>query len=746
MSERIETFRYDDKTVRLFVHATVFWAIVGMSMGVVVASLLFMPDLNLAPYLTFGRLRPIHTNAVIFAFCGNIIFAGVYYSSQRLLKARMFSDLLSKIHFWGWQLLIVAGALCLLTGHTQAKEYAELPWSLDVVLTILWVVFAINFFGTILKRREPHLYVAIWFYIATIITVAMLHIFNSLAIPYSWLGSYSMYSGVHDALIQWWYGHNAVAFVFTTPFLGLMYYYLPKAAERPVFSYQLSILHFWALIFVYIWAGPHHLHYTALPGWASTLGMVFSVVLWVPSWGGMINGLFTLRGAWNKVREDPILKFLMLGVTFYGMSTFEGPVLAVKSVNALSHYTDWTIGHVHSGVLGWNGFITFGALYWMVPRLWKTKLHSVKMAEIHFWIGTIGIVSYMVAMWVAGIWEGLMWSAFEADGRLVYPEFIETALKLTPMYWLRLVGGIFYLGGVFLMTYNLYRTIFSAPEGYAVEEEVRAPALERETGPAIPEASLAHGPRSMDAALYRVQHWLSHGFHRALERMPLTFTVLVVIAVSIGSLVEAVPLFLAGDNVPKIASVKPYTPLELLGRDIYLREGCYLCHSQMVRPFRHETERYGEYSKPGEFVYDHPFQWGSKRTGPDLHRVGEKYPHLWHVRHMELPPSTTPGSLMPAFPHILEDDLDLSDIQAKMRTMVRLGVPYSDADIEHALESIEQQANAISEEVVAQTGPEGLAKKEIMALTAYLQRLGMDIRWRETGLQPLSVQTESGTP
>ena len=743
MSERIETFRYDDKTVRLFVHATVFWAIVGMGMGVVIASLLFMPNLNFAPYFTFGRLRPIHTNAVIFAFCANIIFAGVYYSTQRLLKARMFSDLLSKIHFWGWQLLIVVGALCLLFGHTQAKEYAELPWTLDLVLAFLWIVFAINFFGTIVKRREPHLYVAIWFYIATIITVAMLHIFNSLAVPYSLLGSYSLYSGVHDALIQWWYGHNAVAFVFTTPFLGLMYYYLPKAAQRPVFSYRLSILHFWALIFVYIWAGPHHLHYTALPGWASTLGMVFSVVLWVPSWGGMINGLLTLRGAWHKLREDPILKFLVLGVTFYGMSTFEGPVLAVKSVNALSHYTDWTIGHVHSGVLGWNGFIAFGTLYWMLPRLYKTKLHSVKLAEIHFWIGTVGIVSYMVAMWVAGIWEGLMWSAFEVDGRLVYPEFIETALKLTPMYWLRLVGGIFYLSGVFLMTYNLYRTIASAPEGYDEEPEVRAPARARDFDPRVPEAALAHGPRSMDAALYRVQQWFGHGFHRALERMPVTFTVLVVLAVSVGSAVEAVPLFLVGENVPKIASVKPYTPLELLGRDIYLREGCYLCHSQMVRPFRHETERYGEYSKPGEFVYDHPFQWGSKRTGPDLHRVGEKYPHLWHVRHMEQPPSTTPGSLMPAFPHILADDLDLSEIQAKMRAMVRLGVPYTDADIEHALESIQEQAQNIADEVVAQTGPEGLAKKEIMALTAYLQRLGMDIRWRETGLQPLTIQTES---
>ena len=429
-----DTVRYDDQTPRLFFLAAVVWAVVGMLVGVLIAAMLFLPALNLAPFLTFGRLRPLHTNAVIFAFCGNIIFAGTYHSMQRLLKTRLFSDVLSKIHFWGWQLLIVAAALALVTGTTQGKEYAELPWVLDIVIAVLWVTFAINFFGTLAIRREKHIYVAIWFYIATIAAVAILHIGNSMAMPYSWFGSYSAYSGVKDALMQWWYGHNAVAFFLTTPFLGLMYYYLPKAADRPVFSYRLSIMHFWSLVFVYIWAGPHHLHYSPTPEWATTLGMLFSLILWMPSWGGMVNGLFTLRGAWHKLREDPILKFMVVAVTYYGMSTFEGPMMSIKSVNAVSHFTDWTIGHVHAGALGWNAFLSFGILYWVVPRLWKTELYSKKLATAHFWVATVGLITYQVSMWVAGITQWAMWRAFEPDGRLSYPDFIETVIRIVPMY------------------------------------------------------------------------------------------------------------------------------------------------------------------------------------------------------------------------------------------------------------------------------------------------------------------------
>jgi cytochrome c oxidase cbb3-type subunit I/II len=735
MTTASDTIRYDDRTPRLFFLATIIWAVVGMLVGVLIAAMLFLPDLNLAPYITFGRLRPLHTNAVIFAFCGNLIFAGVYHSTQRLLKTRLLSDTLSKIHFWGWQILIVAGALALVFGVSQGKEYAELPWILDIVIAGLWVTFAINFFGTIVIRRERHIYVAIWFYIATIVAVAVLHIGNSIAVPYSWLGSYSAYSGVKDALMQWWYGHNAVAFFLTTPFLGLMYYYLPKAAQRPVFSYKLSIMHFWSIVFVYIWAGPHHLHYTALPEWASTLGMLFSLILWMPSWGGMVNGLLTLRGAWDKLREDPVLKFLVVGVTYYGMATFEGPMMSIKSVNAVSHYTDWTIGHVHAGTLGWNSFMAFGILYWVVPRLWKTEALSMRLATIHFWTATVGLILYQVSMWVAGITQWAMWRAFEPDGRLVYPDFIETVVKLVPMYWVRLVGALLFFGGLLVMVYNIFRAIKHAAEGYAEEPEVHAPRLTH----AVEAPGATTASNTWDHALYRAQHALRQGFHRVLERQVVAFTVLVVLALSVGSLVEAIPMFLNDDNVKTIASVKPYTPLEVLGRDIYLREGCYNCHSQMVRPFLHETERYGEYSKGGEFVYDHPFQWGSKRTGPDLHRVGAKYPHMWHVRHMDDPPLATPGSLMPAYPTLLDDPLDDSEIEAKMRALRMVGVPYDDGQIDGARASIAAQARAIADEIVTQQGPDGLIDKEIVALIAYLQRLGTDIKWKRPVEQPLTV-------
>jgi cytochrome c oxidase cbb3-type subunit I/II len=737
------TIRYDDRSPRLFFLAAVVWAVVGMLVGVLIAAMLVMPGLNLAPYLTFGRLRPLHTNAVIFAFCGNMIFGGVYHSMQRLLKTRTFSDVLSKIHFWGWQLLIVAAALALVTGNTQGKEYAELPWVLDIVIALLWVTFAVNFFGTIAIRRERHIYVAIWFYIATIVAVAILHIGNSIAVPYSLLGSYSAYGGVKDALMQWWYGHNAVAFFLTTPFLGLMYYYLPKAAERPVFSYRLSIMHFWSLVFVYIWAGPHHLHYTAVPEWASTLGMLFSLILWMPSWGGMVNGFFTLRGAWHKVREDPILKFMVVAVTYYGMVTFEGPMMSIKSVNAVSHFTDWTIGHVHAGALGWNAFLSFGVLYWVVPRLWKTNLYSTRLATFHFWVSTVGLISYQISMWVAGITQWAMWRDFEPDGRLVYPDFIETVVRIVPMYEVRLVGGLLFFAGLLVFCFNLFKTIQSAPPNYAYEPEVDAPPLVTDT--VVPGAVTA--ANTYDYALYSYQHAIRHGFHRMLETRTVTFTVLTALALAVGSLVETIPMFFNKSNVKEIASVKPYTPLEVVGRDIYIREGCYNCHSQMVRPFRYETERYGEYSKAGEFIYDHPFQWGSKRTGPDLQRVGGKYPSLWHVRHMAQPDSTTPGSIMPRYPHLLRDAFDTSLIGAKLRALRTVGVPYTDGEIDAAVTSMQTQARAIASEVQAQQGPSGLADKEIIALTAYLQRLGTDIRWKQPAVElPYSASAVPAGP
>ncbi|MCP4902265.1 MAG: cytochrome-c oxidase, cbb3-type subunit I [bacterium] len=728
MSTRMDSFSYDDAIVRKFTLVTFIWGVVGMLVGILVALELAAPYFNFEhPWLSFGRLRPLHTNAVIFAFAGNAVFAGVYYSIQRLLKARLFSGFLSAFHFWGWQLIIVAAAVSLPLGITQGKEYAELEWPIDIAIAVVWVAFSINVFGTIAKRRERHLYVAIWFYIATLITIGVLHIFNSLVVPTGLFKSYSIYAGVQDAFMQWWYGHNAVGFLLTTPFLGIMYYFMPKAANRPVFSYRLSILHFWTLVFIYIWAGPHHLHYTALPAWASTLGMLFSVMLWMPSWGGMLNGLLTLRGAWHKVAEDPVLKFFVVAVTFYGMSTFEGPLLSIKGVNLLSHYTDWTIAHVHSGALGWVGFIVFGMVYWLLPRLFQTELWSRKLAEAHFWVGTIGILLYIVSIYAAGLTQGLMWLAFDDDGYLKYADFVETSVRLIPMYWVRVIGGVAYLAGALMLGVNMFMTWRRRPNTYDVPVAQASPLrpnyAEPEPAPTPLQASGTH----VANIAYTVEKFALTGWHRRWERLPVKFTVMVTLAIVIASLFEIIPTFLIRSNVPTIATVTPYTPLELAGRDIYLAEGCYNCHSQMVRPIRAETERYGEYSKPGEFVYDHPFQWGSRRIGPDLHRVGGKYPNLWHVRHMDDPRSITLGSIMPAYPWLLTDEIDLNEIPATVRAHRTLGVPYSADEIENAAALAQEQAQEIATAVVNEGGPEGLEDKQIIALLAYLQRLGTDI-------------------
>jgi cytochrome c oxidase cbb3-type subunit I/II len=626
---------------------------------------------------------------------------GVYYSLQRLCKARMFNDTLSKIHFWGWQLIIVAAAVTLLAGYTTGKEYAELEWPIDIAITLVWVVFGINMFGTILKRRESHLYVAIWFYIATWVTVAMLHIVNSFEIPFSLFKSYSWYAGVQDALVQWWYGHNAVAFFLTTPYLGIMYYFLPKAANRPVYSYRLSIIHFWALIFIYIWAGPHHLLYTALPDWAQSLGVVFSIMLIAPSWGGMLNGLFTLRGAWDKVREDPILKFMVVAITCYGMATLEGPLLSLKSVNAISHFTDWTIAHVHVGALGWNGFLTFGILYWLIPRIFNTPLYSKRLATNHFWIGTIGIILYALPMYWAGFEQAMMWKQFTEDGTLKF-QFLETVTHIIPLYVVRSIGGLLYLIGALVMIYNLSKTIRAG--SFVANEATEAAPL--------PASIETHGK----------QYW-----HRWIEARPIQMLVLSLVAVAIGGILELIPTFLIKSNIPTIASVKPYTPLELQGRDIYIREGCYTCHSQMVRPFRDEVARYGEYSKAGEFIYDHPFQWGSKRTGPDLARIGGKYPDSWHYNHMLEPQSMSPGSIMPSYPWLLDDAIDTAITPAKIRAMQTLGVPYPSGYDQIANKDLMQQAAKIANSLQAEK-IETDSDKEIIALIAYLQRVGTDIK------------------
>ena len=700
-STSLEQFYYDNKIVRNFSIATIIWGVVGMLVGVIIATQLFAPVANLTQYGTFGRLRPLHTNAVIFAFVGNAIFAGVYYSLQRLLKARMYSDFLSSFHFWGWQLIIVAAAITLPLGITTSHEYAELEWPIDIAITLVWVAFGINMFGTIFKRRERHLYVAIWFYIATFITVAVLHLTNSLQLPISLFKSYYVYAGVQDALIQWWYGHNAVAFFLTTPFLGLMYYFLPKMANRPVYSYRLSILHFWALIFIYIWAGPHHLLYSSLPDWAQSLGVVFSIMLIAPSWGGMINGLLTLRGAWDQVRENTILKFMVVGITCYGMATFEGPMLSLKNINAIAHFTDWIVAHVHVGALGWNGFLTFAMLYWLVPRIFQTTLFSEKLVKTHFWIGTIGIALYAIPMYISGFTQGMMWKQFTAEGTLQYGNFLDTTLQILPMHMMRAVGGTLYLVGAIIMAYNLFKTM---AQGSLLADEAAEAA-----------------PLAIDEQPEAGAHW-----HRWIERKPIQLLVASLIMILIGSLVELIPTFMVKSNVPTIEAVQPYTSLELEGRDIYIREGCVGCHSQLVRPFRSETERYGEFSKSGEFVYDHPFLWGSKRTGPDLHREGGKYPDSWHYHHMREPQSMSPGSIMPAYGALYEQSLNTSQTQDKLNAMKKLGVPYSDTQIQHAVVDLNKQAKEIQVRLAGEKIKVG-ADKEIIALIAYLQRLGTDI-------------------
>jgi cytochrome c oxidase cbb3-type subunit I/II len=694
--------------VKHFAIATLVFGVVGMLVGLLAAIQLFQPAANMGnQYTTFGRIRPLHTNAVIFAFVGNAIFMGVYYSLQRLCKARMYSDVLSKIHFWGWQLMIVLAAISLPLGFTTSKEYAELEWPIDILIALVWVTFGINMIGTIIKRREKQMYVAIWFYLATFVTVAVLHIVNSIEIPVSFTKSYSVYAGVQDALVQWWYGHNAVAFFLTTPFLGMMYYFLPKAAGRPVYSYKLSILHFWSLIFIYIWAGPHHLLYSSLPDWAQSLGVAFSIMLIAPSWGGMVNGLLTLRGAWDKVRDEPILKMFAVGITAYGMATFEGPMLSLKNVNAIAHFTDWIVAHVHVGALGWNGLLTFAVLYWIIPRIYNTTIYSKKLMNVHFWLATMGIVFYAIPMYWSGFTQGLMWKEFTAEGTLQYPEFLKITLQILPLHMLRSIGGALYLGGFLVLIYNIVKTMKQG--SLVADEPAEAPALEK------------------SRLFHKGEFW-----HVVLEKKPVTFTVLAVIMIVIGGAVEMIPTFTIKSNIPSISSVKPYTPLELQGRDIYIREGCNTCHSQQIRPFRSETERYmGEYSKAGEYVYDHPFLWGSKRTGPDLMRIGGKYPDSWHYYHMIDPGTMSPGSIMPQYPWLAEQDLDLSLTIKKLKTMKTLGVPYTEFEVDNGNNALMQQANSIS----ANLKKEGVvldSQKELIAVIAYLQRMGTDIKKQHT--------------
>ncbi len=751
---------YDDATVRGFMLFSIFWGVVGMAAGAFIAFQLNFHFLSFdLEWLGFGRLRPLHTNAAIFAFVGNMLFAGVYHSSQRLLKVRMASDLLSKIHLWGWQLIIVFAAITLVAGLSQGKEYAELIWPIDILVTLIWVVFAINFFWTIAKRNEPTLYVAIWFYIATIVTVAMLYIVNNLQWPTSLLHSYPIFGGVQDALVQWWYGHNAVAFFLTTPILGIMYYYIPKAAGRPVYSYRLSVVHFWSLVFIYIWGGPHHLLNTALPFWLQALGMLFSLMLWAPSWGGMLNGLLTLRGAWHKLRTDPVLKFMIAAVTFYGMATFEGPLLSIRAVNYLSHYSDWTIGHVHEGTLGWNGFMAAGMFYWLAPRLWNRKLYSESMANNHFWLGLVGILLYVASMWASGVTQGLMLNATNEDGTaLAYPNFLDTLTTIRPLMLTRAVGGTLYLVGWMMLVYNIWKTIAGAEKVQSsvevdVDEKAEIRELEGKIGPigtfwnapfiysalivvigcvwlfgtGLVELSGLIGlifVSLVAIAHFQVSRSKWHDWYEALIGNWIPFSVLVLISAAAGGIIQIIPTIILerADNIEDRLQV-PYTPLELAGRDIYISEGCYNCHSQQIRTIVPDVVRYGDYSRLGESIYDHPFQWGSKRTGPDLAREGGMRNNIWHYEHMMNPRSTSPGSNMPAYPWLNEKTVNFESLPAKIMVMNGLGVPYPDWSDEEIIQHAQLQAEDIAEGLVNEdkyTEPE----TELVALIAYLQKLG----------------------
>ena len=767
MNDSPVTLRYNDEIVRRFTLASVLWGVVGLLVGVIIALQLAFPALNLGlPYTTFGRLRPLHTNAAIFAFVGNMVFAGVYYSSQRLLKARLAYDFLTKVHFWGWQLIIVLAAVTLPLGYSRSKEYAELIWPIDVLVALVWIVFGVVFFATLARRRERSLYVAVWFYIGTIITVALLYVVNHLSLPTSLLHSYPIFGGVQDALVQWWYGHNAVAFFLTTPILGIMYYFVPKAVGRPVYSYRLSIIHFWSLIFLYIWAGPHHLLNTSLPSWLQGLGMIFSLMLWAPSWGGMLNGLLTLRGAWDKLRTDPVVKFMAAAVTFYGMATFEGPLLSIKAVNALGHYTDWIIGHVHAGTLGWNGFMAAGMFYWLVPRLWGTKLHSERLANLHFWVGMVGILFYVASMWVAGIGQGLSLNELTADGSAPANTFIETLKNILPMYYLRALGGGLYLCGFLLMAYNLWRTIRS---GTPTDGGVEVPADTVVAPPAKPFAGFANAPVLFTLAIigaaclwllgqggwaivglvglitavlatvahFEINQYTWKTWHEELLHRAFPFSVLSLIAVAIGGALQIIPTvaLYKGDGDARLLEgrvQKPYRPLELAGRDLYVREGCYNCHSQMIRTLKPDILRYGAgqgYSRLGESIYDRPFQWGSRRTGPDLAREGLLRPDLaWHYRHLVNPRELEPDSIMPAYPWLKEQSVDRSQLFGRISALRTLGVPYrAEASTPAAIQS---DYDAQAKEIVKALADKGIvvpADSEMVALLAYLKCLGLNV-------------------
>ena len=714
-----ETLQYDDAIVRKFVTATIAWGTFAALIGLWCALELAVPQANVAPYFTFGRLWPLFTNAVILAFAGNAVFAAVYYASQRLLDARPHAGL-SRFHFWGWQAIGAAAAITLPLGLNQGRQYAELEWPIELAIAVVWIAFAVTFFTMLRDRRHRRLYVSLWFFIASIVAIAILQVSANLVIPVGAAKSYPVFAGVQDAFVQVWYGDNTFAFLLVVPFLGIMYYFLPKAAARPLYSYRLAVGQFWALVLTSVCA----VHYAWVPWWASTLGMVFGILLWVPAWGGMVNGLLTLRGVWSRAIADPVLRFFIVGLAFLGIATLEGSILSIKSIDAALQYTDWTASYLQLGALGWVAFVVFGMIYWLVPRLHQTALYSRRLAIAHFWLAATGLVLYVAAMWASGIAEGLMRRAFDTSGHLMYPDFVEMVTHIVPMYWVRVVGAALYAAGLFACAYNVYRTWRARPATYA-EPEGQVPLQRHVEAPTT--------------------------WHQRLEASPLRLGVLLAGIVFFGSLFEVLSMSWSAAHVPKLATIEPYTPLELYGRDIYIREGCASCHSQMVRPLLDETVRYGldgvpaAYSEPGEMIYDHPSQWGRKRIGPDLAREGGRHDELWQLLHFEDPRAVSPGSVMPAYPRLASTAIEWSVIQRRVDAMAALGVPYDTDARTDAVALARTQADHVAELLVAAGGPKGMQGEEVVAVIAYLQRLGRDVRVAQLRTDPAYPVTSAAS-
>ena len=732
--ESSDSFVYDDRIVRMFIAATLFWGIVATTVGVLVGLVLIAPkmfDGNEA--FGFGRLRPVHTNLALFAFVGNAFFAAIYFSVQRLCKSRMASDLLSQLHFWSWQAVVAAGSITLPMGMTQGKEFAEWEWPIDLAFALSWIgFFAVNFFMTLSRRREKYLYVSLWFYSASVVVVGVIHVLNSLVMPLELGKSYSLLAGVQDAMLQWFYGHNLLAFFMIMPMLGLMYYFLPKITGRRVYSYKLAIIHFWSLALLYVWMGPHHLNYSAAPGWVTTTAMIAGLLLWAPSWLGFINGWKTLTGpATSESTPDPVAKkFMLVALLCYGWIVLESTALSLKGIDAFAQYTDWDIATIHVAGLGWCGMLAFAGIYWMIPRLYQTQWASQSAVTLHYWLSLSGLLLFVIPLYYAGVTESRMWNGLDSVGNLEHLDFIDSVAAAKSMWHTRMLGGLLYTLGLVVAGINLSLTWLKRPK--SVHQRVHmAPKYEVDGPTPDTESPLAHAPMLEAAKKLDVLSRLN--WHRRWESITGRFAGAGLLALGAAAIFQLLPVVLVRGSVPSISTVKPYTPLELLGRDIYVAEGCFNCHSQTVRPLVAETQRYGDFSLEDEFFYDRPFQWGSRRIGPDLAREGGKLTSSWHWYHLDNPRDKDrgePESVMPSFTHLLDEPIDFESIPPRVELAHRMGAPY-EIELTESIAMAKRQAEEVAADIVGGGGPVRRGKlmvfdSQAVALIAYLQRLGTD--------------------